>query len=284
MRACYLLGYPVGHSMSAVMHNSAFKELDLDYVYELRSVKPEGLDECVNGVLREPQVRGANVTIPHKVSIIEFLDERDEDASIIGAVNTIVNDDGHLTGYNTDVTGVKRALGEKYGDLDGAKAVMIGAGGAAKAIGYHLSSSCRELRILNRTTRRAEELAEYLSGLAGCSAMVSASPLSRSHMAEALEGTDILVNATPVGMTPGIDETPVDGDLLGPGLVVLDAVYNPLRTRLIREAEEAGAATVTGLSMLVYQGAEAFRLWTGRDAPEELMARAASEALGGAAH
>ncbi|UCD44470.1 MAG: shikimate dehydrogenase [Candidatus Bathyarchaeota archaeon] len=283
MRVCYLLGHPVSHSMSAVMQNAAFKELDLDYVYKLRDVKPDELGECVNCLLREPQVRGANVTIPHKVSIIEFLDELDGDASIIGAVNTIVNKDGHLTGYNTDVTGVKRALGEKYGDLAGAKTVMIGAGGAAKAIGYHLSSSCKKLRILNRTPKRAAKLAEYLSGLAECSATVSASPLSRGNMAEALEDADILVNATPVGMIPGIDETPVDSDLLRPGLVVFDAVYNPLRTRLIREAEEAGATTVTGLSMLVYQGAEVFGLWTGRDAPENLMARAASEALGGAA-
>lgn len=281
MRVCYLIGHPVGHSMSAVMHNAAFQELGLDFRYELRSVKPEDLGGFTASRLREPNVRGASVTIPHKVSVIKYLDEVDHKASGIGAVNTIVNDGGHLKGYNTDGIGAMRALEEAYGDLTDARAILIGAGGAARAIGYKLSTSVRELSILNRTVSRAVELAQALSKLPECLASISASPLLRVNLKEALEDADILVNATPLGMTPNVDDSPVDGDFLRPGLLVFDSVYNPYRTRLLREAEDAGAKTLSGLKMLVYQGAAAFKLWTGREAPEELMTRAVVENLGG---
>lgn len=281
MRFCYLIGYPVGHSMSAVMHNAAFQELGLDFRYELRSVRPEDLNEFITSRMREPNVRGASVTIPHKVSVMKHLDEVDQEASRIGAVNTVVYEVGRLKGYNTDGVGAMRALEEAYGALDGANAVIVGAGGAARAIGYGLSTQVEELSILNRTTSRAVDLAKGLSMLPECRASISVLPLRRAHLRDALEDADILVNTTPLGMTPNVDDTPVDGNLIKQDLLVFDSVYNPLKTRLLREAEKAGAKTLSGLRMLVYQGAAAFELWTGRQAPEKLMIKAVEENLGG---
>jgi shikimate dehydrogenase len=281
MRLCYLIGYPLGHSMSALMHNAAFEELGLDYRYELLPVKPEDLGRLVSSTLRLPEVRGANITIPHKVAVMEHLDWIDREASRIGAVNTIVNDEGRLRGYNTDGRGALRALNEAYGSLKGVKAVILGAGGAARAIGYQVSIYASKLTILNRTLERAVSLSRYLSNLPECQASVSASTLNEGDLKTALRDTDILVNATPVGMRPSVDETPVDGGLLRPELFVFDSVYNPLKTRLLREAEERGAETLSGVDMLVYQGAAAFRLWTGREAPEKLMRQSILERLGG---
>ena len=281
MKLCYLIGYPVGHSMSAVMHNAAFQELGLEFRYELHPVRPEDLERFISSTLRASYVRGASVTIPHKVSVVRHLDEVDIMAARIGAVNTIVNDYGWLKGYNTDGVGAMRALEESFGDLQGVKAVILGAGGAARAIGYQISTVAEELVILNRTLSRAEELADALLGYPECRSPVSALRLTKSCLKRALDGADIVINATPVGMRPNMGETPIEGDLLRPELLVLDAVYNPPRTRLLREAEAAGARTLTGVSMLVYQGAVAFRLWTGRDAPEATMMRSVEEALRG---
>ncbi len=172
-----------------------------------------------------------------------------------------------------------RALGEEYGDLGGARAVIIGAGGAARAIGYHLSSTVEEIAIVNRTPARAERLAEDLSKNPECRASIRAAGLG--GLPDALVRADILINATPLGMSPETRETPVDGGLLGPGLLVFDTVYNPMRTRLLREAEEAGSRTLSGVRMLVYQGSDSFRLWTGVEAPEGAMLRAVERALGG---
>ncbi len=279
MRLCYLIGYPVGHSMSALMHNAAFQELGLGYHYVLKSVRPKALGRFTADEMRVDAVRGASVTIPHKVSIMGYLDEVDPEAAAIGAVNTIVNEGGRLKGYNTDGRGAMRALQEAYGDLRGAKAVVIGAGGAARAIGYHLSMVVDELSILNRTVSRAESLASGLKLLPGCNASVTAAALTRENLRSKLIEADVLINATPLGMTPETDKSPVDSDLLHPSLLVFDTVYNPLKTRLLREAEEAGARTLTGAKMLAYQGTASFELWTGVRAPEELMLEVVVDAL-----
>jgi shikimate dehydrogenase len=279
MRSCYLIGYPVEHSMSALMHNAAFEELDLGYLYELKSVRPEALGRFTADEMRGESVRGANVTIPHKVSVMEHLDEVDPEATAIGAVNTIVNEGGWLKGYNTDGRGAMRALEEAYGDLRGTKAVVIGVGGAARAIGYHLSMVVDELSILNRTVSSAESLASSFKSLSGCNASVTATALTRENLRSGLVEADILINATPLGMTPETDKSPVDSDLLHPELLVFDTVYNPLKTRLLREAEEAGARTLIGAKMLIYQGVASFELWTGVRAPEELMFEVVADAL-----
>ena len=280
LRLCYLIGYPLDHSMSAVMHNTAFKELRLNYRYELLPVKPEELGSVVSKTLRRTEVIGINVTIPHKIAVIKYLDDVDDEAAEIGAVNTIVNEDGRLKGYNTDRKGAMRALTEVYGELKDAKAVMIGAGGAARAIGSCLSTSVSKLSILNRDLKHAKDLAEHLSTLPACRASVSASTFQRSSLKEALEEANILVNATPIGMAPNGDETPVEQGLINPRLLVFDTIYNPPKTRLLREAEMAGARTLSGINMLVYQGAASFELWTKKRAPEALMMGAVRENLG----
>jgi shikimate dehydrogenase len=264
--------------MSAVMHNTVFLELGLDYRYELWDIVPNRLEEAVDR-LREPKIRGANVTIPHKVQVMEFLDAIEVGASKIGAVNTILNDGGYLTGYNTDVTGIERSLKEAGVSLEGKVAVMVGAGGAAKAIGYYLSTLLESLIIVNRTKSRAKELASHLSGFPECVSSVSAYSLSRVALADVLVHADILVNATSLGMAPNVNTTPVERSLMKTGLIVVDAVYNPLKTRLMREAEEIGATAIGGLSMLVHQGGKAFELWTGLKAQTDLMSKAARRTL-----
>ena len=281
MRVCYLLGYPVGHSMSAVMHNAAFRELGLDYRYELKSVPPDELGALVASELRGTDFSGASVTIPHKVAIIEHLDWVDPSALRIGAVNTIVNEDSQLKGYNTDGIGALRGITEAYGGVEEARVVMVGAGGAARAVGYHLSTGVRELTIANRTLERAEELAASLSANPECRANVRSIPLERAPLRAAIMEADILVNGTPLGMHPKTGDTPVQREMLHPGLLVFDLVYNPIKTRLLREAEEAGAAILPGVNMLVYQGVTAFKMWTGVDPPVETMKAAVVGALGG---
>jgi shikimate dehydrogenase len=281
MGVCYLLGYPVGHSMSAVMQNAAFRELGLEHRYELLPVRPGDLVSVMSGRMRDPNVLGANVTMPHKVAVVRLLDWVEPKASRIGAVNTVVNDGGVLRGYNTDGMGAMRALWEAHGDLGGTSVLLIGAGGAARTIGYYLSKKIEALIIANRTLRRAIELAADLSSYAECVASVKACSLTTGALRAALERADILINTTSVGMSPFVDESPLCADILRPGLLVFDAVYNPMSTKLMKDAEEAGARTLGGLRMLVYQGAAAFKLWTGLNAPEALMLRRVEEQMGG---
>lgn len=279
VRVCYLLGYPLEHSMSGVMHNAAFKELSLEYRFELLPVPPEELEAHIPAALRPKWVRGASVTIPHKMGVLRLLDEVDEVAAKIGAVNTIVNNRGSLKGYNTDGIGAMKALKEAFGDLRGVRAVVLGAGGASRAISYHLSMWADELVITNRTYESAVGLVETLRGYPECRANLSARPLNRAVLREVMRGCELFVNTTPLGMWPRLGETPIDGDLLRPSMMVFDVIYNPPRTKLLEEAEAAGARTLNGLGMLIYQGAEAFRLWTGREAPIDVMRRAVEEAL-----
>lgn len=277
---CYIIGYPIGHSMSAVMHNAAFKELKLDFTYKPLEVEPEELKKVTSDILRASNARGASVTIPHKISIMEYLDEIDFVAKRIGAVNTIVNEGGKLKGYNTDGIGALRAIQEIYGDLRGVRAVVLGAGGAARAISYMLAKNVSEIRILNRTSSRAENLCEYLSSLKECHAKISSNGLNINSMSASLQGADILVNTTPLGMHPETEDSPVAREHLRSRLLVFDAVYNPPMTRLLRDAKAVGSRILTGVSMLVYQGVVAFELWTGKKAPEGIMMESVLDALG----
>lgn len=284
MKVCYLIGYPVGHSMSPKMHNAAFRELGLKYVYRAVSIEPERLSEFVNVVLRGSDVLGANVTVPHKIAVMDEIDDLDSNALAIGAVNTIVNDGGVLKGYNTDGLGAYKALKEFVGELKDKKVVLIGAGGAARAVSYSIIREAETLTILNRTFEKAQILAESLQGSASEKfagrARVMSAPLDEQHLKREVENADILINSTSVGMHPNIGETPVPGHLLHGDMFVFDLVYNPSSTRLLREAREAGADTLSGVEMLVYQGAEAFHLWTGKKAPVDLMLRVVRRELG----
>jgi len=259
-----VLGDPVSHSLSPVMHNTALSEVGYNGVYHAFKVKDIG--EAVSGI-KALGIRGVSITIPHKVSVIEFLDELDDTAKNIGAVNTVINRHGVLTGYNSDCLGAIKAILEKTAIKD-KNVVIIGAGGAARAIGFGIMSQGGRITILNRTAAKGERLARRLGA--------EFHPISNLKNT----GCQILINTTPVGMIPDTNMMPVQREDLDKTMVVMDVVYNPLKTRLLREAENIGCRTVDGVSMFVYQGAFQFELWTGKRAPVAVMKKAVLKALG----
>lgn len=278
-KLCALIGNPVAHSMSPVMHNAAFKELGLDYVYTAFKVEAGDLSKTAEA-MRALGIRGLNVTVPHKVNIIPFLDKIDPLAEKIGAVNTIVNNEGVLTGYNTDALGFLRSLTEKGINPKGKNIAIIGAGGASRAISFILAQNGAKLKILNRKEEFewAEALSESInSAFNGTS---EALELNEQNLKNSLENSSILINATSVGMSPNTEGSVAPANLLRKDLVVFDSVYNPLETKLLKDAKGKGALTIGGLDMLVWQGALAFEMWTGAKPPAELMKTKALEALG----
>lgn len=275
-KICGIIGDPIEHTMSPVMHNAAFKKLELDYGYLPFRVKKEELGRAIEG-MRALNIRGLNVTIPHKVAVGQFLDELDTLADKIGAINTIVNSNGVLKGYNTDATGFLQALIERGIEPKGKRVVILGAGGASRAISFILAERGSSLVILNRTWDKAKVCADRISGIFRSEA--TALKLNGENLATVLSQADILVNTTSLGMSPNINQTPVASNLLKPGLIVFDIVYNPVKTRLQRAAEVAGATVISGLDMLVWQGALAFEKWTGLQAPVDLMRREAMKVL-----
>ena len=274
-KLCAVIGDPVEHSLSPCIHNAAFQHLGLDYVYAAFTVEKEALSEAMQGV-RSLGVFGLNVTMPHKVDIIPHLDRLDETAQRIGAVNTVLNDI-ELIGYNTDAPGAMNALKAHEGNPYDKKVVILGAGGASRSISFAIAEEAGELVILNRTPERAEALASKISS--EIDRGVRCGMLSNHVLDEELGDANVLINATSVGMHPNDSETPVDKSLLREDMVVFDLVYNPLETRLLREAKSIGAQTIDGLTMLVYQGAASFEIWTERKAPVNVMIKAAMEEL-----
>lgn len=279
-KICGVIGDPIEHTMSPVMHNTAFSKLGLDYVYVAFRVKAAELSQAVAAV-RALNITGLNVTIPHKVSIIPFLDKLDPLAEKIGAVNTVTNNDGVLTGSNTDASGFLQALLGQGVDPAKKKVAIVGAGGASRAICFSLAERGAGIVILNRKLELdwAEKLAAEISE--AFTIEVPALELNEANLAATLVKSELLVNATSVGMIPNPDQTPVPASLLKPGMVVFDAVYNPVQTRLRREAQAIGAKTISGLDMLVWQGALAFEKWTGQKPPFALMQQAAMKVLTG---
>jgi shikimate dehydrogenase len=267
-KVCCLIGDPVEHSMSPPMHNAAFLEAGLDFVYLPFLVKPEQVAEAVAG-LRALSVRGFNVTIPHKVAILPLLDSLDPLAEKIGAVNTVVNTGGSLYGLNTDAEGFYRALKEHGINPQGKKVAVLGAGGAGRAVSYILTEKGAQVTVINRREHldRAQNLADMINK--GLGRPVQVMPLD--NLADGLRGIDILVNTTSVGMWPHSGDTLVPAGLLKKIPVVFDIVYNPVETRLLKDAGKAGAKTISGADMLAWQGALAFEKWTGRPAPLDLM-------------
>ena len=277
-KVCGVIGDPIEHTLSPVIHNTAFKELALDYVYLPFHVDKDELGKAIDG-MRALKIRGLNVTIPHKVNVIPFLNELDPMAEKLGAVNTIVNDDGFLKGYNTDAAGFLQALLEERVEPGDKNIAIIGAGGASRAISFILANSGANLVILNRLEELdwATNLAANISQI--FNKEVRALELTDDNLADTLGKIDIIVNATSVGMTPNINATLVPAGLIKPNMVVFDAVYNPTKTRLLREAEQAGAKTIGGINMLVWQGVLAFEMWTGQKAPVELIKQEIIKAL-----
>lgn len=278
MRRALLLAWPAGHSLSPAMHGAAFRALGLDARYEAVAVPPEGLAQAV-AALRAPEVLGANVTVPHKEAVLGLLDGLEPEAAAIGAVNTIQKDGARLVGANTDAAGFLRALREDAGvDPAGARVVVLGAGGAARAVVWALlAAGADRVAVHNRSPARAEALA------AAFAARGAVRVLEPAALAAELGPADLLVNTTSVGMARDgrdPDQSPLPAGLLPRRAFVADLVYRPARTRLLRDAEAAGLAVQNGLPMLVRQGAEAFERWTGRAAPVAVMQAAAEAALG----
>ncbi len=275
-----IFGYPIGHSISPAMHNAAFRSAGIDALYEAWQTAPDDLAAGV-AALRGENYLGANVTVPHKQAVMEHLDEIDDLATRIGAVNTIVNQDGRLLGSNTDALGFINSLQSEAGvSAAGLNVVLVGAGGAARAAAYALADAqAGTLAIANRTVERAESLSDEL-GRTGVE--TAAFGIADPDFLSACERADLIVNSTSVGMLhgPAEGESPIPASVISPGCVVYDMVYNPPNTPLLTAAEKAGAKAVGGLPMLVYQGAAAWTRWTGRDAPVEVMFDVAKDALG----
>ena len=269
-----LIGHPVEHSFSPPMHNAAFEALGMDYAYVAFDVNPNELKSAISGA-KSLNIKGFNVTIPHKIGVIEFLDEIDEVAGLIGAVNTI--DFKEMKGYNTDGIGAVKAI-EEVTSIENKNVIVAGAGGASRAISFYIAKyGADTLTVLNRNVEKAQNLAGDVldSGL-----MNEVKYASISEINEYLSDGYILINTTPVGMHPNVNvDSIATSDDMHEDLVVFDAVYNPNETVLIKEAIKANAKPVYGIKMLLYQGAESFKIWTGVDAPVDVMEKALRETL-----
>ena len=268
-KLCMVIGDPVEHSLGPQMHNAAYQELgiDSDYVYVACKVQVSDIPDFIKGV-RAMGIRGVSCTIPHKTAVMEYLDTLDPVAEKIGAVNTIVNDDGVLRGYNTDWLGAVVPL-EQIGPLKNKKVALIGAGGAAKAIAYGVMQRGALLTVYNRTQSKAEALASEFGAAVG--SLDSPSDITRD---------DIIINATSVGMAPHQDESPLEKQYITAEHIVFDVVYSPYETKLLKDAKEQGAQVIHGSEMLLQQGVAQFKLYTGYDAPENVMRSALRKALG----
>ncbi|PFO03641.1 shikimate dehydrogenase [Bacillus sp. AFS076308] len=252
-----VLGNPIGHSMSPVMHNDLFSLYNIDAEYLPFLVQEDELRDAVNG-LRALGAGGFNVTVPHKSSIIPFLDEVDELAASIGAVNTVINKDGKLIGYNTDGLGFLKGLDAYLTKIEGQKILVIGAGGAARAIYFTLAKEKpMQIDIANRTLEKAVQLIEE------CPYSISSRALTLKDASSELGEYDLIIQTTMIGMEPNITERPITLEYLREDSVVCEIIYNPLETRILREAKSIGATVQNGIDMFVYQGALAFEKWTG---------------------
>ncbi|MBC7288215.1 MAG: shikimate dehydrogenase [Armatimonadetes bacterium] len=283
-RVVGVIGWPVAHSLSPPMHNAAFGHLGMDWVYVAFPVAPEYVPEAVGGV-RGLGVAGINVTIPHKQAVVEHLDELDQTAADLEAVNTIHNADGRLKGYNTDGPGLVRSLEEAGFSVAGKRIAVIGAGGSARAVVFALArAGASYIAILNRTVERAVALADMVREKCGYGS-AEPLPLVGPSSQRAVESADAVVDCTSVGMHPNVDVAPVvPPEWLHAGQVVCDLTYNPRETVLLKAAKRRGAVAVDGTGMLVHQGAIAFEIWTGREAPVEIMRAALLRALDKRSH
>lgn len=270
-----LLGSPVAHSISPMMHNESFRYHNLDYVYLCFDVNEEGLAIAVDG-LKKIGIRGFNLTMPNKNKMVELVDHLSPAGELIGAINTVVNDDGILTGHNTDGVGFMRSLEDAGHNVIGKTMTVLGAGGAATAICAQAAlDGVKCIHIFARTTsrfwNRTAEFVKKINEMTNCQAILHDND-DKEALRQALEESALLVNASSVGMAPNTDASLIeDPSYFHQGLIVYDAIYNPRETKLLRLAREAGCETCNGLYMLLYQGAEAFRIWTGKEMPVDLI-------------
>lgn len=275
-----VIGYPIEHSLSPVLQNAAIEKAELDYAYIAMPVKPEDLRDAVRG-MRALGFRGINVTIPHKTEIMQYLDEIDEDAKIIGAVNTVVNTDGYLKGYNTDVIGSIDALYHHDVEIKGMHVVLFGAGGAARAIIWGLlKAGAAQVTLGVRNVPKVQPVAEYFSNFLKEGQSLKLFNWNDEGFEEFLKTADILINTTPLGMAPKVDAAPpVKWEAVKPGAFAYDIIYTPAKTRFLKDAEAHGCAILNGEEMLAGQGAAAFKLWTDVEPELSVMTEALRKAL-----
>lgn len=267
---CGVIGNPVGHSLSPAIHNAAFRELGLNFVYLAWQVKAIG--DAIKGLRALGNFCGASVTIPHKVAAIPFLDHVETTAQRIGAINTIVAKQGELTGYNTDATGALRALREGGAELKGRRIIVLGSGGAARAIAFALAeSSVERLMLLGIEDHERIRLAQDIRSQTALT--VEDFHLDETSLRRILPDAHVLIHCTPVGMSPKADTTCIPASLLHSDLSVMDIVYNPVETRLLKDAKRAGCRTIPGLEMFLNQAAAQFEVWTNQSAPVGVMRR-----------
>lgn len=266
---CGLLGNPVEHSLSPAIHNAAFEQLGLNFVY--LAFKVEDLPNAVKGLRALGNLRGFSVTIPHKVAIIPLLDEVEQTARNIGAVNTIVIENGKLIGSNTDASGARRALTEAGVGLKGEKVLMLGSGGAARAIAFALAANAglAGLTILGIDDKERQALAKDVKSKT--SLQVLDGTITDDALRQAIDESKVLLHCTPLGMHPNVHQSAVPATLLKPHLTVMDIVYNPLETKLLAEARTAGCKTIRGIEMFLNQAVGQFELWTKQKAPADVM-------------
>ena len=283
MKLFSIIGYPLSHALSPVIHNAAYEAMELDARYEGWETPPEEVGAAIGRMRANDDHLGMNVTVPHKQTVMQYLDEVEETARAIGAVNTIEKKNGRLIGHNTDHTGYIRSLVEAGCPIKGKSVLIVGYGGAQRAIAYGLAEAgVASIAIYGR---RPEGVVEALTQLRSTSRFpmnLDAVTEDPADLRMAVHGADIIVNTTPIGMVHSGMEgvSPIPGELILRGQWVSDAVYNPLETELLRLARERGAHAVDGLGMLIYQAADAIKIWTGQDAPIDVMRKAAMHALG----
>lgn len=266
---CGVIGNPVEHSLSPAIHNAAFQKLGLNFVYLAWQV--EAIGDAIKGLRALGNFRGASITIPHKVAAVPFLDEVEATARHIGAINTIVFEDGKLIGSNTDATGALHALQEGKAPLDRESVVLLGSGGAARAIAFALASGTeiRRLHLLGIEEQERRTLASDLKIKTGLT--VVDAHLDEACLKAVLPEARVLIHCTPVGMAPQIGKSCVPAQYLHPGLTVMDIVYNPRETQLLADAKAAGCRTIPGLEMFLFQAVAQFERWTRRSAPIDVM-------------
>lgn len=270
-----VIGHPIKHSFSPLMHNIAFEISGLNFIYLPFDVPSNSLKDVMKGMIALG-IKGFNVTLPLKEKILPLLKDVSEEANIIGAVNTVANDDGILRGYNTDVAGVVESLNPFKDEIAGAKISVIGTGGAARSVIYALIRTFKvgQINIINRTEQTAESLKEYFS-VKMIHSDFKAHALVPPDLVETFRNSKLIINTTPMGMFPEIDDSATTiKDSFMKGQIVFDVVYNPVKTKLLRLAESQGATIITGLKMFVEQGAKAYELWTGEQMEKEKVYRA----------
>lgn len=269
---CMAIGDPVKQSLGPSIYNDIYAQVGLDgkYVYLACNIKVDELKDFINAV-KVLNIRGISCTVPHKGEVMKYLDEIDEVAQKIGAVNSIVNDNGQLKGYNTDWIGIVKPL-SKVVDISGKRIALIGAGGAARAVAYAVVSNGGNLSIYNRTQENAKKIIDDFGGKSG--------PLDSPDIAKA----DIIINATSVGMHPETDKSPISKSLMNPEQIVFDAIHTPALTQLQKDAQDIGAKTISGREMFIYQGIEQFRLYTGIELDEQIVRKQLEKAMADKTH